>query len=249
MKITIKNNQTYNIPLTQIYSKLHVRNKETKTDGSKQKKNKQQMEMSLNLNYDSSISLNSTSNFASSIINVYGPSEAKLRFKSKAEEAFVEVISTFNYELSKEKQFEFNLFFKNFCESVIKTNEYPRCIVTVAINIISYDDEVELKKHIINSTMVALSLSGIDLKCFALGTIIKLDRRNNNSMEIEKENNSSDIYLVIADICNTNNILNIESNNPIEIDELENMIKVIDEQITEESDLCKRKMLKLRSNN
>lgn len=221
--------------------------------GSKRKQ-KEKIAYSLNNNFNScSISLNSKEENTVAITTIYGPNEAKMRHKIKPESAFIEVITTFNVEMDKDKQNEYNYILRNFCYSIIKTNEYPRCLITVVINVICFENENFLKKHMINTLMMALVLSGIDLKYFALGTLVSI-KTEICKMQVEgdlieqdlKKKEKEDFCLIIKDTCNLENVLSIHSEFPLQINDLDYFFKQADNQIEKELYDIKVQLLKLR---
>lgn len=223
------------------------------------KREQEVISYSLNNNFNScSISLNSKEESTVAITTVYGPNEAKMRHKIKPESAFIEVVTTFNVEIDKDKQSEYNYIIRNFCNSIIKTNEYPRCLITIIINVICFDNEYKLKKHMINSLMMALVLSGIDLKYFALGTIVDLKDKDinnyssNSKMVVEKDVNDkekdtgSNPCLIIKDTTSLENVLSIHSEHPVNLNDLDELFKIADNQIEKNLYDIKVQLLKLR---
>lgn len=323
MILDISSKEKFNIPFTQYIkhyttsnSCIQCSNEKTTTiiqntlnaNTKTKTKNKQQHCFSLNHNFNScSLSLNCQLDSTSAVVNIYGPSEAKSKQKIKSETAFIDVITTFNYDISKEKQRELTLFLKNFAVSVIKSDEYPRCFITIVINIIHFHSEIILKNDIINSLMLAFSLSGIDLKVFALSTLVELPSNNKvkipeegrvllednkmdvedskgdkgdnnatvnknssealsqnifpgnnnetNNMLLENENiafnsikniNNHKYCLIILDVNEPNNILNIESTFPLEINSFGEVMESSQKQISYSYNKFRKELLRLR---
>ncbi len=174
--------------------------------------------------------------FTSGIFNISGPYEARLKFKTKTEEAYIEVLTTFNFDIDKSKQQIFNEFIKNYCESIIKTDDYPRCVISININILSYPSENELKRLLTNGLIASLSLSGINMASTAFSTIIETE----SSIESKQE------VLVCLDA--DENILFIESQNPIKISSFNDLLSKAKANIKEVSSKMKRLILSLINN-
>jgi len=183
--------------------------------------------------HDSLSSLNFQQMNNEIIICIYGPREAKFRSKIKNEECFIESYIKFPFDFAKEKQKYFNSLIKSFCESLIFLDNYPRCQLNVVLNVLRMESEISLKVAIYNGIMLALNLSGLDLKVFALTT--KYTCNNNN-------------ILITFDAINTENILFFDSDEPLSIQNYENIISNSSEEIKEFYIKFKKLLVKKLSN-
>jgi ribonuclease PH len=169
----------------------------------------------------------------SAIISIHGPSEARLKHKTKTENAYIDVLSTFNYDIDKSKQEVINNYIKNFCESVIKVDEYPRCLITINVNVLSFSNELALKQLLNNGVMLCLSLSGLDMYSFALSSIIELD------------NNDSTKNNVLICMDDEFNIISVEGEKKINSNQYDSLISLSKKKIREEIDLHKKLIISL----
>jgi len=171
----------------------------------------------------SSINYQQTNN--EMIICIYGPKEAKFRSKIKNEECFVESYIKFSFDFAKDKQRYFNSLIKNFCESLIFVDNYPRCQINIVINVLKVESDISMKVALYNGIMLALSLSGIDLKVLALTT-------------------SEDNVLITFDANNLENILSLESEDPMSIEKYEMILKSATEEIVDMTKKFKMSLVK-----
>ena len=169
------------------------------------------------------------------IICIYGPKEAKYRSKIKNEECFVESNIKFAFDFAKETQKYFNSLIKNFCESVIFLDNYPRSQINIVINVLKMETEISMNVALYNGIMLALNLSGIDLKVFALTTKLTL-----NSLNSVGVNN----ILITYDANNTENILFLDSEEPLSIEEGESVLQKGAEDIQKFYKKCKLFLIK-----
>ena len=141
--IDLNTSTQINIPFTLNINKSHLINQRNET--------KSNMIYAEVLQYQTSASIfyQNNKNQTSAIISINGPSEARLKHKTKTEHAYVEVLSSFNFDIEKSKQEQINNYIKNFCESVIKLDEYPRCLITINVNILSFSNEL-ITFHLFN---------------------------------------------------------------------------------------------------
>lgn len=224
MIIQLKNQ--INIPFTQIINFRQDQNKEN--------------EQTANLiPSKSTICVNYNSNQCASIISINGPSEAKMRFKAKNDSAYVQVLTTFNRDVDKAQQNVMNLFLKNFCDSVLHLEEYPRCVISVTVTIISYTSEIELKNHLMNGIMLALTLSGIDLLSVAISVVIPIE---NTESQLQNQ------CLITKDANSKHKLLSIESLHPIKRSEFNSLLEKSTDLIDDQYKQFKRLVLSLISN-
>lgn len=106
---------------------------------------------------------------SSAIISISSPFESRQKSKQKTNKAYIDINTTFNTEQEKSKQVIFNSFLKNLCSSLIKEDDYPRCVISIGVNILSFPDEFYLKRLLVNGIVLGLSVSNISITslCFA----------------------------------------------------------------------------------
>lgn len=156
---------------------------------------------------DASSSIYYRANSTSLLVGIYGPKETKFRDKMKAESARIEVNTKFNKEMSKDYIAKVNSKIKSFCKSVILTSSYPKCIINLVLNVLefNYEDIQETLNDVYNAVMLALCLSGIDLKAMAISVY-------------------SNGVLVILDANDTTKVLLLDSNEPKTLEEFDNTV-------------------------
>lgn len=224
--INLNTSTQINIPFTLNINKSHLMNQRNET-----KSNIIYAEV-LQYQTSSSIFYQNNKNQTSAIISINGPSEARLKHKTKTEHAYVEVLTSFNFDIEKSKQEQINNYIKNFCESVIKLDEYPRCLITINVNILSFSNELTLKQLINNGVMLCLSLSGLDLYSFAISSIIELE---------SNELNNSILICMDDDL----NIISVEGEKRIQSSLFESLVNLSKLKIKEEIDLHKKLIISL----
>ena len=224
--IDLNTSTQINIPFTLNINKSHLINQRNET--------KSNMIYAEVLQYQTSASIfyQNNKNQTSAIISINGPSEARLKHKTKTEHAYVEVLSSFNFDIEKSKQEQINNYIKNFCESVIKLDEYPRCLITINVNILSFSNELALKQLLNNGVMLCLSLSGLDLYSFAISSIIELEGN---------ELNNSILICMDDDL----NIISVEGEKRIQSSLFESLVNLSKLKIKEEIDLHKKLIISL----
>lgn len=224
--IDLNTSTQINIPFTLNINKNHLMSQRNET-----KSNIIYAEV---LQYQTSASIfyQNNKNQTSAIISINGPSEARLKHKTKTEHAYVEVLTSFNFDIEKSKQEQINNYIKNFCESVIKLDEYPRCLITINVNILSFSNELALKQLLNNGVMLCLSLSGLDLYSFAISSIIELEGN---------ELNNSILICMDDDL----NIISVEGEKRIQSSLFESLVNLSKLKIKEEIDLHKKLIISL----
>lgn len=225
--IDLNTSSQINIPFTLNINKSHLMNQKDEIKSDIIYADVLQYQTSASIFYENK------KNQTSAIISVNGPSEARLKHKTKTEHAFVDVLTTFNFDIEKGKQEQINNYVKNFCESVIKIDEYPRCLITINVNILSFSNELSLKQLLNNGVMLSLSLSGLDLYCFAISSIIELE-----SNELNKNN-----ILICMD--DEMNIISVEGEKRIQTSLFDSLVTLSKLKIKEEIDLHKKLIISL----
>ena len=192
--------------------------------------------------YKPTMCINYKQSNCSSIISINGPSEARLRYKTKTDCAYIEVLTTFNSEIDKLKQNLINNFLKNFCETVIKCDEYPRCLISISISVMLLSNEIELKKHLINGVMLSLILSGIDLYSTSLAVLVP-----EVGEEIDRNSSIVNYCLVVLDVNNNEEIILLDSINPIKYNLIDKILKQAEDLVKFEFDVLKKLIVSLTS--
>ena len=104
-------------------------------------------------------------------ISIFGPREMKIREKANGQYAKIELYVKYSMEISQNLQESINKKIKKFTKDMILRTSYPKCQITININIFntsSLIDEFEIIPIIFNGIMSALCLSGINIRMFCL---------------------------------------------------------------------------------
>ena len=130
-------------------------------------------------------------------ISIFGPREMRIREKANGQYAKVELFTKFSLEIPQTLQESINKKIKKFSKDVILRTSYPKCQITININIFNISsiiDEYQILPIILNGIMSALCLSGIDIKmlCLAKGNIN--NERCMLIMEINDQEDNDIIY-------------------------------------------------------
>ena len=130
-------------------------------------------------------------------ISIFGPREMRIREKANGQYAKVELFTKFSLEIPQTLQESINKKIKKFSKDVVLRTSYPKCQITININIFNISsliDEYQILPIILNGIMSALCLSGIDIKmlCLAKGNIN--NERCMLIMEINDQEDNDIIY-------------------------------------------------------
>ena len=130
-------------------------------------------------------------------ISIFGPREMRIREKANGQYAKIELFTKFSLEIPQPLQESINKKIKKFSKDVILRTSYPKCQITININIFNISsliDEYQILPIILNGIMSALCLSGIDIKmlCLAKGNIN--NERCMLIMELNEQDDSDIIY-------------------------------------------------------
>lgn len=115
----------------------------------------------------------SSSLHSSAIISISPPFESRQKSKAKTNKAYIDINTTFNTEQDKSKQVIFNSFLKNLCSSLIKEDDYPRCVISIGVNVLSFQDEFYLKRLLVNGIVLGLSVSNISMNCLCFAFVFE----------------------------------------------------------------------------
>ena len=164
-------------------------------------------------------------------ISIFGPKEMKIREKAKGEYAKIELFTKFSLELPQDLQETINKKIKKFAKDMILRTSYPRCQITINMNIFNTSciiDNYSLIPKICNGLMMALCISGINLRmlCLAKGFLDKNKERCMIFMEVKDNDNDEE------------NIYDFDSEKPIDMntykqiaDQTKNSIKIMYNQL------------------
>ena len=130
-------------------------------------------------------------------ISIFGPREMRIREKANGQYAKIELFTKFSLEIPQPLQESINKKIKKFSKDVILRTSYPKCQITININIFNISsliDEYIILPIILNGIMAALCLSGIDIKmlCLAKGNIN--NEKNMLIMEMNDQDDNDIIY-------------------------------------------------------
>jgi len=137
-------------------------------------------------------------------------------------ECSIDVILRFNNDYSKERTKYLQGLLINYVESLLFTEEYPRCQILIVINLISSSNENELLASLFNGIMFAFSTSGIDLKVFGIDVIYL-----GLSVCLNKD------LILSLDANNPKNILYLESSNAYDKTTYEQFLDFAEERVSE----------------
>ena len=148
-------------------------------------------------------------------ISIFGPKEMRIREKANGEYSKIELYMKFSIELPQELQESINKKIKKFAKDMILRTSYPRCQITININIFNISfiiDEYSIIPKVCNGLMMALSLSGINLRMLCL------------SKGYLKNQERCMVFLEMKD-SDENNIYNFDSEEPLEIEKYKEILK------------------------
>ena len=153
-------------------------------------------------------------------ISIFGPREMKIREKAKGEYAKIELFTKFSLELPQNLQESINKKIKKFAKDIILRTSYPRCQITINMNIFNTSciiDKFSLIPKICNGLMMTLCISGINLRmiCLGKGFLDNQKERCMIFMEIKNNDNDND---------NEDNIYDFDSDNPLDMNTFKGII-------------------------
>jgi len=163
-------------------------------------------------------------------ISIFGPKEMRIREKANGEYAKIELFTKFSLELPQGIQESINKKVKKFAKDMILRTSYPRCQITINMNIFNTSciiDNYSIIPKICNGLMMALCISGIDLRmlCLAKGF---LDKNKERCM----------VFLEVKDNDDDNNVYDFDSENPLDmntyvelINKTKNSVNIMDKKL------------------
>ena len=130
-------------------------------------------------------------------ISIFGPREMKIREKANGQYARIELFIKYSLEISQNLQESINKKIKKFAKDVISRTSYPKCQITININIFNISsliDEYQIIPIICNGIMSALCLSGINLRMLCLAKGFSSEQRCILIMEMNDNDNDDILY-------------------------------------------------------
>ena len=150
-------------------------------------------------------------------ISIFGPREMKIREKANGQYAKIELFTKYSLDISPTLYESINKKIKKFSKDMILRTSYPKCQITININIFnitSLIDEYYIVPIICNGIMSALCLSGINIRMLCLAKGFIANERCMIIMEIN-DNDGDD----------NNVIYDFETENELDMDNFEKFVK------------------------
>ena len=130
-------------------------------------------------------------------ISIFGPREMKIREKANGQYAKIELFIKYSLEIPQNLQESFNKKIKKFAKDVILRTSYPKCQITININIFNISsliDEYQIIPILCNGIMSALCLSGINIRMLCLAKGFTEEQRCILIMEMNDNDNDDILY-------------------------------------------------------
>ena len=148
---------------------------------------------------EESVSVFYTQGNQSMYISIFGPKEMRIREKANGEYAKIELFTKFTLELPQNMQESINKKIKKFSKDMILRTSYPRCQITINMNIFNTScvlDDYSIIPKVFNGLMMALCLSGINLRmlCLSKGYLNNERERCMVSLEVKDDDKEDNIY-------------------------------------------------------
>ena len=133
-------------------------------------------------------------------ISIFGPREMKIREKANGQYAKIELYVKYSMDIAQNLQESINKKIKKFTKDMILRTSYPKCQITLNINIFNISsliDEYEIIPIIFNGIMSALCLSGINIRMLCLAKSFFSDEKCIIIMEMnDKDEDKDDNYII-----------------------------------------------------
>ena len=160
---------------------------------------------------DASSSIYFTQGETKLLVAIYGPKETKFRDKVKNEAANIEIYTKFYKEMNKDNSANINSSIKQFVKSIVLASSYPKCQINVNVNVLSAnEDDFILLSVIYNGILLAMCLSGIDMKAMALTKGFHSDGKS---------------LIVSLDANDDSQLLYVDSNIPLKMEDYEQFVE------------------------
>lgn len=135
-------------------------------------------------------------------ISIFGPREMKIREKANGQYAKIELYVKYSMDIAQNLQESINKKIKKFTKDMILRTSYPKCQITININIFNISslvDEYEIIPIIFNGIMSALCLSGINIRMFCLTKAFFSEEKCTLIMEINDNDKDIEENYIIYD--------------------------------------------------
>ena len=148
----------------------------------------------------------------------------KIREKANGQYAKIELFMKYSMDISQTLQESINKKIKKFSKDVILRTSYPKCQITININIFNISsliDQYQIIPIICNGIMSALCLSGINLRMLCLAKGFTQEQRCILIMEMnEGDNDDKD-----DDKDDDNIIYDFETENELDMEQFDRIVK------------------------
>ena len=168
---------------------------------------------------EESVSIFYTQGNQTIFISIFGPREMKIREKANGQYAKIELFTKFSMEIAQNSLERINKKIKKFTKDMILRTAYPKCQITINMNIFNVSsliDEYEIIPIIYNGIMSALCLSGINIRMLCLSKSFISNEKCNLIMEMNDNDENKDDNYIIYDFI---------SENELDMNEFENIIR------------------------
>ena len=128
-------------------------------------------------------------------ISIFGPREMKIREKANGQYAKIELYVKYSMDIAQNLQESINKKIKKFTKDMILRTSYPKCQITINLNIFNISnliDEYEIIPIILNGIMSALCLSGINIRMLCLAKAFFSDEKCIIIMEMNDKDEDKD---------------------------------------------------------
>ena len=154
-------------------------------------------------------------------ISIFGPREMKIREKANGQYAKIELFIKYSMDIPQPLQESINKKIKKFAKDMILRTSYPKCQITININIFNISsliDEYQIIPLICNGIMSALCLSGINLRMLCLAKDFTKEQRCILILEMNEGDNNDDNG-------DNNVIYDFETENELDMEQFDKIVK------------------------
>ena len=142
-------------------------------------------------------------------LSIFGPREMRIREKANGQYAKIELFTKYSMEIPQNLLESINKRIKKFTKDMILRTSYPKCQITININIFNISsliDEYEIIPIILNGIMCALCLSGIDLRMLCLTKAFISQEKCMIIMEMNDDEEDKDDNYILYDFISENEL-------------------------------------------
>ena len=183
------------IPLTSLTLPLYEKNK--KSNNINNIINYEKFNIKETTSGEESVSIFFTQGNQTIYISIFGPKEMRIREKANGQYAKLELYLKFSTEISPNLLEKINKKIKKFAKDMILRASYPKCQITININIFNISsliDEYQIIPILCNGIMSALCLSGINIRMLCLAKGFTEEQRCILIMEMNDNDNDNILY-------------------------------------------------------